>query len=137
MLFVLMFLIYFQLRDKWARKGLYAFLQMIFSANESDPCDERVTERGRELESRFQALSVPGTGNRRRIQVNYIDPTGATVPLVVSDEDKASGGDSGSQSTSGESGPESSDEESKQRDRAKKTKLHTPPRPQRLVMMPS
>ncbi len=81
MLFVI---VIFQIRAKWAKEGLYKYLQMMLSATEGRPLTEKITSRGRELESRFQAIPIP---NSQFLSVKYIDPTGTEVPVVIRDSD--------------------------------------------------
>ncbi len=105
---------------------------MMLSATESEPLDEKITARGRELESRFQAVPQPSGG----IVVNYYDPTGRTVPLDVDSSDSGSG--SGSESDSDDSDPDRPRTSKKKRPRPQQQspRYRSPPLPSRLVKMP-
>ena len=112
--------------------GTYHYLQVMLSATESEPLDETITARGRELESRFQAVPQPGGG----IVVNYYDPTGRTVPLDV-DSDSGSGSGSQSGSESEDSDKDQPSSSKKKLPRPQEPPRHrSPPIPSRLVKMP-
>ncbi len=96
----MLFLYLFQKRREYLQQGLYHWLQVLLSARSSKIADYSITERGRDLEGRFIAHVEDG-----RVVVNYLDPSGVSIPLEREVSHHSSGEDDPPPSPGPQPGP--------------------------------